>query len=512
MSHRSIPVTARYQAIAVNGGTTAAVVVGDIFRKGAAVPGARRVALAMVVGVLAAVGTAMVAVATRRDAGYLKYYTVAASYQGQPETLTEIAHRFLGAADRAADIYDLNADRTQPDGGTLQDATAPLRAGWVLVLPWDATGDGVRYGLPPTGPPSATSSRKSSATPSPSDPAGVSCAATGGSSTRSDWAALRLAPDQAWSHTRGQGQLVAIVDSGTDASLPQLAGHVTVGADVTGGTDQGHRDCLGSGTAMAGLVVGQPVLGSPLIGIAPDAAVMPVRVVATSPRPRPADEVTAIQAAIAGDPGVIALGAFVDPDDPAVAPAVAAALARDIVVVAGARTAGAVRPAPAGAGLLRVGGVGVDGQVAADYAPGGVDVVAPGINVASMGLGGSGSMGASGTQYAVALVAGEAALVRAQYPELGAAQVVHRIEATADTMAAAAPDRQYGWGMINPGASVTADVEGEGGPTSAAALPAAPPRSATGAQPYVLGAVAVIGIAAAVLLAGRIRRLLRPDT
>jgi hypothetical protein len=48
---------------------------------------------------------------------YVTYYVVAASYQGQPENLSEIASRFLGSADRAGEIFALNSGRTQPDGG-----------------------------------------------------------------------------------------------------------------------------------------------------------------------------------------------------------------------------------------------------------------------------------------------------------------------------------------------------------------------------------------------------------
>ncbi|WMF04496.1 hypothetical protein [Micromonospora robiginosa] len=80
---------------------------------------------------------------------YVKYYQVTARYQGQPENLTEIARRFLGSGERSAEIYQLNTGRVQPDGARLTDP-AELRAGWYLVLPWDAAGDGVEYGQLPT--------------------------------------------------------------------------------------------------------------------------------------------------------------------------------------------------------------------------------------------------------------------------------------------------------------------------------------------------------------------------
>src|SRR6266571_3833775 len=78
--------------------------------------------------------------AVRLD-GYQKYYKVAASYQGRPENLAEIADRFLGGSGRSPEIFDLNAGRRQPDGGTLTDPSK-LHAGWYLVLPWTRTATG----------------------------------------------------------------------------------------------------------------------------------------------------------------------------------------------------------------------------------------------------------------------------------------------------------------------------------------------------------------------------------
>ncbi|WP_279582035.1 S8 family serine peptidase [Fodinicola feengrottensis] len=287
---------------------------------------------------------------------------------------------------------------------------------------------------------------------------GGHCAAAASSTSPSNWAALRLAPNQAWSRTRGKGQLVAIVDSGADGSLPQLAGHIAIGADVVSGSGRGNTDCLGSGTGMAGIVVAQAAGGSTMSGVAPDATVLPVRVVTTTPTATPANEAAAIQVAVSAGAGVIALGSYVNVNDPAVAKAIAAAVGRDIVVVLAAGTSGSTNPALAGAkaATLRVGGVGVDGSLAAAYQVGTVNVVAPGMNVSTLGITGTGTVPANGTQFSVAFVAAEVALVRAALPGLSAVQVVHRVEVTADRMSSGAvPDSHYGFGMINPAESVT---------------------------------------------------------
>src|SRR5262249_32912202 len=59
------------------------------------------------------------------------------------------------------------------------------------------------------------------------------------------WAQQRLAPQRVWPFTRGAGQVVAVVDSGVDASVPQLAGHVLPGLDVVANGGRADNDCVG---------------------------------------------------------------------------------------------------------------------------------------------------------------------------------------------------------------------------------------------------------------------------
>jgi membrane-anchored mycosin MYCP len=159
-----------------------------------------------------------------------------------------------------------------------------------------------------------------------------------------------------------------------------------------------------------------------------------------------------------------------------------------------------------GAGaLLSVGGVGANGQLAAAYQGSTVDVVAPGIDVASLGLDGNGTVTNSGSQYAVAFVAGQAALVRAAFPDLTAAQVKKRIESTADRMGPIAPDKQFGWGMINPSSAVTAKVADEQ-PTAVALRSKS--GGATG-MTLMIAAVVLVLVGAVTLLVVRSRRFAR---
>nr|BFE59540.1 hypothetical protein GCM10020063_040660 [Dactylosporangium thailandense] len=475
-------------------------------------------AVALGAGIIG-LATPPVAAAPSDNDDFVKYYTVTSSYNGTPENLVEIAARFLGDGARSVQVFDLNTGRPQPDGSALADGNQ-LHAGWQLVLPWDAVGPGVQYGLLPTTAPAASGPAPSpgqastvaapkppapSIAPSTAPGAGGSCsvAATSGSA-QSDWATLRLAPETALTHTSGKGQLVAIVDSGADGSLAPLTGHVTVGTDVVAGTGRGDTDCLGSGTAMAGLIVAQPTQSSTLRGIAPDAVAMPIRVVTGAAKTaQPVDGATAIEVATAAGATVIAVGSYVDCGDATVAAAIAEAARHDVVVVCGAPLSSTPIDTAAGSpskATVRVAGISVDGEQAAAYRLGAVDVVAPGVNITSLGITGT------GTQYAVAYVAGEAALVRAAYPDLSAEQVVHRIEATADKMSDALPDGRYGYGLINPGQSVTRELPEERRSAQPAARPAGDSPS-DGGRTTVLVFIALIGLGAAVLLILRIRQL-----
>lgn len=80
-------------------------------------------------------------------AGGQKYYVVAEPPGGQREYLFAIAVKTLGNGNRYHEIVELNRGRRQPDGAVFTDAME-VRPGWILVLPADASGPGVRTGTP----------------------------------------------------------------------------------------------------------------------------------------------------------------------------------------------------------------------------------------------------------------------------------------------------------------------------------------------------------------------------
>lgn len=82
---------------------------------------------------------------------------------------------------------------------------------------------------------------------------------------------------KAWTLTRGRGIRVAVVDSGVASANAHLSEAVDPGNDLTGSGD-GRVDIYGHGTAIAGQIAARSVTGSGLLGVAPEARIVPVRV------------------------------------------------------------------------------------------------------------------------------------------------------------------------------------------------------------------------------------------
>lgn len=338
--------------------------------------------------------------------------------------------------------------------------------------------------------------------------------------TSAGWGTRRLAPDAVWPLSRGKGAVVAIVDSGISARPPALAGAVTTGADLTGGAAP-ERDCRGRGTLLAGLVAGRPQPGSAATGLAPDALVMPIKVVTDDGTVLSRSVVRGIRQAVDRGASVILVTAGPVPDSADLRRAVAAAAAEDVLVVASVGNAkeNGASPVwyPAGyPDVIAVGGVNQAGTPVQRLAPGQrVDLVAPGSQVYGPAPIGSGNYQVGGPSPAAAQVAGAAALIRSRYPRSTAPEVRRRLLATARPPAAGA-DRAgpLGAGSLDLYAAVAAlDVTpqkttGQQRPLRLPTAPAESPRvrwaAATGAG--ALFSAVLVFTAASVVRFGRKRR------
>lgn len=279
----------------------------------------------------------------------------------------------------------------------------------------------------------------------------------------------------AWQTTRGAGVKVAVIDTGVDGSVPDLAGALGAGTDVSGvGAANGQKplgdgDAANHGTWVASLLAGRGTGdGNGVLGAAPEATILPASVaLGKAMGPIGSDEQIAQAIHWAVDNGVTVINMSLTRntldwptswDD-----AFQYAFQHDVVIVAAAGNRGSGTTevgAPATIpGVLTVAGVDRQGQASFDASSQGITI---GVSAPSEQLVGANPGGGyvqwEGTSGAAPLVSGAVALVRAAHPELKAADVIERIIKTARPAGGSVPSPIYGFGLLDAAAAVTASV------------------------------------------------------
>ncbi|PZG14873.1 type VII secretion-associated serine protease mycosin [Micromonospora craterilacus] len=338
-------------------------------------------------------------------------------------------------------------------------------------------------------------------------------------SERMSWPLARLSPYQAWQLSRGAGVVVAVLDSGVSATATGLTGAVLPGRDVVSGGGA-RADCLGRGTAMAGIVAGRDRPGGTVFGMAPEATILPIRVINDQRRITGRALADGIDAALTGGADIVVLGTGDLADSRHLRAAVTRATNMDVLVVAPVNDrapAVAGQPPPAWfpaayPEVLAIGGVDLDGRATERPAKdGGPDVLAPGVGAVVPGPEGPGVYAVGGPAVAAAYAAGTAALVRAYHPDLTAEQVRDRLLATAERPPGAAV------GTVDPYSAVAAiDPEGAARIVRHGVAPvvvpvAVPPDDALARARLVTAAIVTLTLLVAALFAVRHgRRRQRP--
>lgn len=267
----------------------------------------------------------------------------------------------------------------------------------------------------------------------------------------------------------GAGVVVAVVDSGVEARNRHLTAAVTAGVDLVAGGD-GRRDADGHGTAVAGIVAARPLPGSAVVGLAPAATVLPVRVYdeRSGPDGVRTDRIAAgLRWAVAHGADVVNVSLSSSADDPELRAAVAQAVGAGVLVVASAGNGDDARTAryPAAyPGVLGVVATDAAGRPA-QPAPA-ADVAAPGAGVVTTfhAVGDCALGGPPQSSWATAYVSATAALVAQRFPGEGAEEWARRIVASATPTGGGVPN-------LAPAAALSAGRTdaGSGGATGAAA-------------------------------------------
>ena len=288
------------------------------------------------------------------------------------------------------------------------------------------------------------------------------------------WALDAMHTQESWQTTKGAGITVAVLDTGVDDQHPDLEGNVLPGKDMVGfGATRGDRAWARHGTAMAGIIAGHGHGvddADGVLGIAPEAKILPVRVIledGDSARTKARNtRGNALAEGIrwAADQGadVINLSLGDDSDsahpEPAEDEAVQYALEKGAVVVASAGNGGekgdhisypAAYPGVIAATAVDEYGTRASFSTRRWYAT----VSAPGVNVVIADPDEKYYEG-WGTSAASAFVSGAVALIKAAHPGLSPAQIKQLLEDTARNSPTGGRDDSRGYGFIDPAAAI----------------------------------------------------------
>lgn len=288
-----------------------------------------------------------------------------------------------------------------------------------------------------------------------------------------DWAraeqwhlqALNLAG--AWTYADGTGVTVAVLDSGVDAHHVDLEGQVLPGLDLVDNEGDGATDPVGHGTTVSAIIAGRSDDNAGVVGIAPKAKILPVRVLDAENRYDDALVVAkGVRWAVDHGAKVLNLSLGGSGSSAALAAALDYAFAKDVVVIACTGNATAsTTPESAGVwyparepGVVAVTGMEREGGKLWSGSITGKETVITAPATHLLGARPDGYWKVQGTSFAAPMVAGTAALIRSRWPDMPAAEVINRLIRTAKDQGAPGRDAEFGFGMVDPVGALTADV------------------------------------------------------
>ena len=270
----------------------------------------------------------------------------------------------------------------------------------------------------------------------------------------SEWHLDKVNAPAAWDLGQGSGVTVAILDSGVEASHPDLAAQMVAGYNFFDGNNN-TADVYGHGTAVAGVAAAATNNGVGVAGVAGKARIMPVRVSDTNGWAYTSTITQGIT--YAADNGArIANASF-----------------GGIAGSASIQNAAQYMKNKGGLVFVSAGNNGVDENITptttliavsatdewdnrTSWSSYGnfVSLAAPGITYTTRTGASYGQ--AMGTSFSSPLAAGVAALVMSANPSLGSAEVEKVLFSTAADLGAAGRDNIYGYGRVDAGAAVKA--------------------------------------------------------
>ena len=267
------------------------------------------------------------------------------------------------------------------------------------------------------------------------------------------YALAQLRLPQAHTLVRGMNVTIAVIDSGIDASHPELANTIADTFDAIGSKEGPHAH----GTGIAGAIAAH----ARLMGSAPEVRILAIRAFGATANGAQSSSYVILKgldyAALHG--AQIINMSFAGPKDPVIERAVAASAGRGMVLIAAAGNAGA-KSAPlypaANPNVIAVSGTDAQEKLFSASNRGNyIGLAAPGADIFLPAPDGKYQI-TSGTSFSAAFVSGIAALVLERNPSLKPNEVRSILTGTARDLGAPGRDDLFGAGQADAFAAVSA--------------------------------------------------------
>lgn len=283
------------------------------------------------------------------------------------------------------------------------------------------------------------------------------------------WGLPRSGVPAAWGLSSGAGVTVAVVDTGVDASHPDLQGQVLIGYDFLN-DDADPSDDNGHGTRMSGIIGAVRDNAEGGSGVAPAATILSVKALDAQGYGPYSAVANGIVYAVDHGARVVNLSLVGTAPSSILQAAVDYAAAQDVVVVAAAGNYGTDVPGypAASTGAVAIAAVS-DGDAHPSFSNYGawISVAAPGVDVLTTTLD-AGYSASSGTSPAAAFASGVFALLRAANPALSRGEAISRVQNGAVDLGTAGWDPYFGWGRVDAYAALVPGQRGAPPPDATA--------------------------------------------
>jgi len=311
------------------------------------------------------------------------------------------------------------------------------------------------------------------------------------------WHLPKIGAPGAWDASTGLGVTIAILDTGVDATHPDLIAALVPGWN-TYDNNSLSGDVHGHGTAVAGAAAASGANAVGVAGVAWRARIMPIRVTDTSGYGYYSTIASGINWAADHGARVANVSFAGIPGSSTIASAAQYLRGKGGVVVVAAGNSGIQEPYAANP-YLTVAGATDSADAKASFSSFGafVDVGAPGVSIWTTARGGSYGSG-SGTSFASPVTAGVYALMIAANANLAPGTLDSLLFSTARDLGTAGFDPYFGYGRVDAGAAVAAARAASGTDTTAPSVSISSPSAGarvSGLLPVNVSASDNVGVA-----------------